>query len=114
MLDISRRVSSQLDFLSIVPLRPHSFNIQTSRNNEEFIMSLLAEIMTGYHHSRHCTRRRERGRVPESENDLKVAGEFSEVHAISSEPFEGVELRSTQEEEGNGALSSTKPLLRCL
>ena len=43
-------------FLSIVPLRPHSFILQTSRNTEEFIMSLLAELMTGYHHARHTVK----------------------------------------------------------
>ena len=56
MLDISRRVSLQLDFLSIVPLRPHSFILQTSRNTKEFIMSLRDEIMTGYHHARHTVK----------------------------------------------------------
>ena len=49
MLDISRRVSLQLDFLSIVPLRPHSLILQTSRNTEEFMMS-------GYHHARHTVK----------------------------------------------------------
>ena len=44
----------------------------------------------------------------------RVQREFSEVHAISSEALREVELRSTQEEEENGALNSTKPLLRCL
>ena len=49
MLDISRRVSLQRDFLSIVCLRPHSLILQTSQNTEEFIMS-------GYHHARHTVK----------------------------------------------------------
>ena len=55
----------------------------------------------------HCTRRRERGRVRESENCQKSAVRVPVVDAITS-GLRGIELRGTQEEEKNWALYSTK------